>query len=369
MVISQKPLLVRGGKDLKSDALPTKLSPGSVIDELNLVGERLLFEKVSGDGPDIGWISTSLTKEEKVVHLAERRAETEGEEKPPLDASEKSPEAPKPLPVEPKKLAPEKEVFWPVGNEGADLSVRITMPADGSKAEVCALFVGGFPMQLYGSWRSEDPLPTAVFEKCWTIGLPTVRFNWTGYGNSKGEPFTDQQDYIFSHDLNGILERVTSDIADKIVVIGYAFGNTYTFPLLATTFRNNVLAYIALSLGFRASALNVPFVEAQGDNFESAIGLPTQDWLKKYQPNAGRILESLTSMPDIPSLWIRGKTDWMTPMKDIEFFVDTMKKTSQPSAKTALTEIKELPGKMAFEGKQDVPAEAIKSFLLKILSL
>eukprot|EP00913_Durusdinium_trenchii_P019460 g18294.t1 len=51
--------LVREGKSLTSQQL-ARLGVGAVINELERAGERLRFKKVSGSGPESGWVSAKL---------------------------------------------------------------------------------------------------------------------------------------------------------------------------------------------------------------------------------------------------------------------------------------------------------------------
>lgn len=49
--------MVRAGENIKSRELP-RLSCGAIIEEEEPVkGDRLHFSKISGDGPDFGWVS------------------------------------------------------------------------------------------------------------------------------------------------------------------------------------------------------------------------------------------------------------------------------------------------------------------------
>lgn len=65
-------VLAREGRSLLSKPLE-RLAPGSLIKELERIGERLRFEKLSGCGPETGWISanraaeTLSSKEDKKV--------------------------------------------------------------------------------------------------------------------------------------------------------------------------------------------------------------------------------------------------------------------------------------------------------------
>eukprot|EP00440_Ansanella_granifera_P011136 gb/GFBE01012077.1/.p1 GENE.gb/GFBE01012077.1/~~gb/GFBE01012077.1/.p1 ORF type:complete len:405 (+),score=78.69 gb/GFBE01012077.1/:1-1215(+) len=50
-------IIVRAGESTQSLELPSKLSTGSTIEELELRGGRLYYRRIKGDGPDYGWVS------------------------------------------------------------------------------------------------------------------------------------------------------------------------------------------------------------------------------------------------------------------------------------------------------------------------
>eukprot|EP00442_Polarella_glacialis_P004272 CAMPEP_0115109382 /NCGR_PEP_ID=MMETSP0227-20121206/38654_1 /TAXON_ID=89957 /ORGANISM="Polarella glacialis, Strain CCMP 1383" /LENGTH=312 /DNA_ID=CAMNT_0002508033 /DNA_START=61 /DNA_END=996 /DNA_ORIENTATION=+ len=69
-------ILVREGRDLKSPEAAARLSTGAVVEELQLVLERLQYRLVTGTGPAEGWISISL-KGKPLVQQKEKAAEKE----------------------------------------------------------------------------------------------------------------------------------------------------------------------------------------------------------------------------------------------------------------------------------------------------
>jgi len=71
--------MVREGKDLKSPAASDRLSTGAIVEELELVGERLHYRLVTGRGPDKGWVSLRIG--EKTL-LVREGAEEKPEEVP-----------------------------------------------------------------------------------------------------------------------------------------------------------------------------------------------------------------------------------------------------------------------------------------------
>jgi len=53
-------ILVRVGEGLVSEQLDKRLATGAIVEELALAGDRLQFKRISGDGPDEGWVSIKI---------------------------------------------------------------------------------------------------------------------------------------------------------------------------------------------------------------------------------------------------------------------------------------------------------------------
>ncbi|CAE8624096.1 unnamed protein product, partial [Polarella glacialis] len=53
-------ILVRDGQSTSSAQLEPRLSNGSIILELDHVGERLRYRLLEGAGPETGWVSLTL---------------------------------------------------------------------------------------------------------------------------------------------------------------------------------------------------------------------------------------------------------------------------------------------------------------------
>eukprot|EP00408_Alexandrium_pacificum_P018815 CAMPEP_0171196350 /NCGR_PEP_ID=MMETSP0790-20130122/21858_1 /TAXON_ID=2925 /ORGANISM="Alexandrium catenella, Strain OF101" /LENGTH=70 /DNA_ID=CAMNT_0011661573 /DNA_START=78 /DNA_END=286 /DNA_ORIENTATION=+ len=53
-------ILVREGESTGSAQTPERLSTGALVEELELKGERLHFKRITGTGPEEGWISIKL---------------------------------------------------------------------------------------------------------------------------------------------------------------------------------------------------------------------------------------------------------------------------------------------------------------------
>jgi len=81
-------ILVREGQETTSKQAAERLSTGALIEEIELVGERLHYKVVEGTGPEEGWISIKLPGKDLAVK------------------TDKKPRAPKPTAVGPKGEEP-----------------------------------------------------------------------------------------------------------------------------------------------------------------------------------------------------------------------------------------------------------------------
>merc|ERR1712032_1122539 len=50
-------LIVRASASLASKQLPLRLEKGAIVEEVDIVDNRLMFRKIDGHGPDGGWVS------------------------------------------------------------------------------------------------------------------------------------------------------------------------------------------------------------------------------------------------------------------------------------------------------------------------
>lgn len=73
-------IVVREGRTLASAKYPERLSTGALVRQLALEETRLNFEKVTGRGPSIGWVSVSIDSKTLLI----RRSETTGVDEQPL---------------------------------------------------------------------------------------------------------------------------------------------------------------------------------------------------------------------------------------------------------------------------------------------
>merc|ERR1711972_1136813 len=57
-------IIVREGLDLNSEKCPERLAYGALIQEEELVDERLRYKRLTGSGPATGWVSIRLPDKE-----------------------------------------------------------------------------------------------------------------------------------------------------------------------------------------------------------------------------------------------------------------------------------------------------------------
>lgn len=60
-------ILVRQGKEVASAAEADRLSTGSLVKQLDLDNDRLQYELLTGTGPKVGWVSTSIKGKDLVI--------------------------------------------------------------------------------------------------------------------------------------------------------------------------------------------------------------------------------------------------------------------------------------------------------------
>jgi [acyl-carrier-protein] S-malonyltransferase len=71
-------LLVREGAELKSKECSERVSTGALVQELELVGQRLHYKLVEGTGPSEGWVSLTLKDKPLVQKTDKKPANTNG---------------------------------------------------------------------------------------------------------------------------------------------------------------------------------------------------------------------------------------------------------------------------------------------------
>lgn len=67
-------IIVRSGKQLSTEQLAARLSTGALVEEVELVGDRLHYKRLSGTGPEDGWVSLTFKEKPLVVKTDEKPA-------------------------------------------------------------------------------------------------------------------------------------------------------------------------------------------------------------------------------------------------------------------------------------------------------
>jgi hypothetical protein len=62
-------IIVREGYELSSEPRNERLSSGALVEEEEIVGERLRFSRLTGRGPDAGWVSINLKDKSLLVRV------------------------------------------------------------------------------------------------------------------------------------------------------------------------------------------------------------------------------------------------------------------------------------------------------------
>merc|ERR1712125_310262 len=62
-------IIVREGCDLNSQTRVDRLSTGALVEEEELVGERMRYSRLTGKGPDAGWVSINLKDKSLLVRV------------------------------------------------------------------------------------------------------------------------------------------------------------------------------------------------------------------------------------------------------------------------------------------------------------
>eukprot|EP00747_Dinoflagellata_sp_TGD_P208404 gnl/TRDRNA2_/TRDRNA2_81890_c0_seq1.p1 gnl/TRDRNA2_/TRDRNA2_81890_c0~~gnl/TRDRNA2_/TRDRNA2_81890_c0_seq1.p1 ORF type:complete len:135 (+),score=23.70 gnl/TRDRNA2_/TRDRNA2_81890_c0_seq1:127-531(+) len=88
-------VLVRTGQELGSPQADGRLSTGAIVEQIELVGERLHYKRRAGTGPKFGWISIFLSGRD----LALKTLAVPPPDNPAEEASPPPPPKPKPEPA------------------------------------------------------------------------------------------------------------------------------------------------------------------------------------------------------------------------------------------------------------------------------
>lgn len=83
-------IVVRDGQSLKSEECSERLSTGALVEQAELVGERLSYRLLAGAGPDEGWVSLSIKGKELLVKSSKSPEEAAGPKPPKTCVGDRS---------------------------------------------------------------------------------------------------------------------------------------------------------------------------------------------------------------------------------------------------------------------------------------
>jgi len=255
----------------------------------------------------------------------------------------------------PEQEPKEVEELWDVpcstdgGNEKDQpcLSVRVArlnyLPG---RAPLCVLVVPGTPAESTGGARATDRLYTDFVQMCWNIGLPTVRFDYRGFGLGVGGMLGGDL-AITPLDTQVVLKRVLAEHGERAVVLAHSGGNGRFLQAMADIPSEKIAAYININWGIHP--LGYGLVD---DNFTLAKG----EALHEY--DVQRLLDFLGRF-DGPTLCICGKQDRLTRPE----YYENIANSEVIARRTTRIELAVVPGGHAFEGQEEEVSKVAKRFL------
>jgi len=219
-------IIVREGKDLKSTQTADRLSTGALVKELAFEGERLQYERLTGSGPAVGWVSIKLKDKELVVR------------------TDKTPPAGEEEPAEPAAGG---------GGDGIDTALRRRIEGEArtkaSAKEIetlcmkykvlgCPLAAGSCKFRVFafhsaGSAESMYTGPAMNPFLTWVKETKAIEFivpSYPGRDKMRDKPLLEKADEVAAY----ILPIIFNQIADgtPFAFWGHSVGNWVAFEIL-----------------------------------------------------------------------------------------------------------------------------------------
>lgn len=274
-------IVVRAGRDLKSAEEGARLATGAFVEELQELSGRLQYRLLSGTGPATGWVSTTL-KDKPLLSI--------------FYAQEV------PQKILDDAIAHESTALPTVSEEKIGSLTALVRRHEQSRRSPCAVVLcAGNPGEKFGSDHMNSQLMMAIDEALGKVGVPVVRFDYSGVGCSVQETLSGYDkktvdDSQHSRDVKDVVEWTRRNISDDVVTCGYSYGGSQTMP---TALGGLVHAYISVALGY-----NVFWFLPEGE---------PQKALKESM--------ELHSKMACPALYVVGSKDSMTPLAEVKRLV------------------------------------------------
>lgn len=260
-------ILVREGKDTTSPHYCDRLATGALVEERELEGDRLHYEKLCGKGPHVGWISIKM-RDEKLAMPVQSRKRLEQIVKIPFHY-----------------------------NSEIDLCGCVSGCQPGApRAPVAVVLFPGSPDVDFGASHGAAPLMVAIEKAFSEKGIVTLRFDYVGVGMSApgGSTLETRLWKPPTHKEAGqsalcATQWAKEHLSDNIIACGYSMGSSHA---LEVTKQGLASAYVSLSIGH--------------DIWKFLLDPETQDELKKSMQGQSSL--------SCPVLYVVGDKDRLSPL-------------------------------------------------------
>mmetsp|Transcript_52926 Transcript_52926/g.95167 ORF Transcript_52926/g.95167 Transcript_52926/m.95167 type:complete len:335 (-) Transcript_52926:259-1263(-) len=271
-------ILVREGKATTSNQHSDRLETGALIEEKELEGDRLHYEKLSGKGPASGWISIKLKDKELAV---------------PVESS--------------KKLEERVKIPFIYNYEKNIVGCVAGSQPGAEKAPIAVVLIPGNPGIQFGASHAGAPLLLEIEKALSQKGITNLRFDYVGVGMSApGGETVDPKAWKAPTDKEAAQSAMSAakwakeHLSDNIIVCGYSMGSSHA---LEVVIKGVAFAYVSLSIGYDVWKF-FPDKKAQDDLKMSMEGQSTLS---------------------CKVLYVVGDKDRMTPMAQVTRLIEARK--------------------------------------------
>lgn len=248
-----------------------------------------------------------------------------------------------------QEVSAEEELLWEVAGGRGSVGVALARHARPGRAPLCVLVVPGTPLEGTGGARMTDPMYTELVRMCWGLGIPTVRFDYRGFGRGTGTPSTQ----AMLEDAAAALGRALAECGDRLVILAHSGGNTRIVRALCAlppeVLRERVAAYVNVNWGIHP----LGYLLADDDL--------TKEGGERLHRQDVELFGKFASRFEAPVLFVCGTEDRLTRPEYCQQIVDRdLHRGRSRPARLAV-----LPGKHAFPGEEEELARTVRLFLLQ----
>lgn len=226
-------IVVRVARELKSLEEPSRLATGAFVKQVELVGDRLRYRRLRGRGPDTGWVSIKLKERDIVVEHSEVP-------QVPLRVTESAER------FESARALQDASVH--IGN----LVAQVKCPESGRlDASCCVVLCAGNPGENFGCFHAGSELIFQIGEALGEIGVPNVRFDYSGVGMSAAGARSPQEwtPMLSEHprDVRRVVAWAKDNLSQNVVLCGFSYG---TGIALDAALAGEACGFMVVSMGY-----------------------------------------------------------------------------------------------------------------------